>query len=350
VVLIAALRDLQWRRRRFIIAVIGTGVVFAMTLVITGLANGFDVQANDTVDSMGIDQWVIPDGAAGPFLGQAPFPASLAADVAASDGVTSAVPQVFAGTTMKKGDTDLQVNVFGAPRDGPGMPEVDEGRRPEAADEIAVSSVTGKHVGDTVELGAQKLDVVGEVGNSTALAGLANVFLTVEGAQAVAFAGQQLASSVAVLGHLRSAPDGYRVVGAQGATDDLLRPLNASHAAISFVAVLLWLVAALIVGSVIYLSALERVRDFAVFKAVGVSSRAIMAGLAFQAVIVALVAAILGGLLSFVLAPVFPLKVAVPGSALALLPVIGIVVGLLASLAGLRRAVAVDPALAFGGP
>ena len=30
--LIAALRDLQWRRRRFIIAIIGTGVVFAMTL------------------------------------------------------------------------------------------------------------------------------------------------------------------------------------------------------------------------------------------------------------------------------------------------------------------------------
>ncbi|HEY2448928.1 MAG TPA: glutamine ABC transporter permease, partial [Mycobacterium sp.] len=39
--LITALRDLQWRRRRFVIAIIGTGVVFAMTLVLTGLANGF---------------------------------------------------------------------------------------------------------------------------------------------------------------------------------------------------------------------------------------------------------------------------------------------------------------------
>ena len=38
--LMAALRDLQWRRRRFIIAILGTAVVFAMTLVLTGLAKG----------------------------------------------------------------------------------------------------------------------------------------------------------------------------------------------------------------------------------------------------------------------------------------------------------------------
>ena len=63
---------------------------------------------------------------------------------------------------------------------------------------------------------------------------------------------------------------------------------------ITIVAVLLWVVAALIVGSVIYLSALERLRDFAVFKAIGVPTRNIAAGLAMQAVIVALLAALVG--------------------------------------------------------
>ena len=38
--LIAALRDMQWRRRRLVIAIISTGLVFAMTLVLTGLTNG----------------------------------------------------------------------------------------------------------------------------------------------------------------------------------------------------------------------------------------------------------------------------------------------------------------------
>jgi putative ABC transport system permease protein len=36
--------------------------------------------------------------------------------------------------------------------------------------------------------------------------------------------------------------------------------------------------------------------------------------------------------------------------AFVLLPVIAVVIGLLASVAGLRRAITVDPALAFGGP
>ena len=114
-------------------------------------------------------------------------------------------------------------------------------------------------------------------------------------------------------------------------------------------AVLLWVVAALIVGSVIYLSALERTRDFAVLKAVGVVDASVLAGLCLQAVIVAVVAAVLGGLLSLVLGPLFPMRVVVPTSAFLLLPVIGVLIGLLASAAGMRRAVTIDPALAFGG-
>ena len=52
--LIAALRDMQWRKRRFAIAILSTSIIFAMTLVLTGLANGFRVEAQKTVDSLGV--------------------------------------------------------------------------------------------------------------------------------------------------------------------------------------------------------------------------------------------------------------------------------------------------------
>jgi hypothetical protein len=42
--LFAALRDMQWRKRRLIIAVVSTGLIFGMTLVMTGLMNGFRVE------------------------------------------------------------------------------------------------------------------------------------------------------------------------------------------------------------------------------------------------------------------------------------------------------------------
>jgi putative ABC transport system permease protein len=126
--------------------------------------------------------------------------------------------------------------------------------------------------------------------------------------------------------------------------------MKVAGSAITMVAVLLWIVAVLIVGSVVYLSALERMRDFAVFKAIGVPTRSVLAGLALQAIVVALLAAAVGVILTQVLAPLFPMTVAVPMSAYLTLPAIAVAIGLLASVAGLRRAMAVDPALAFGGP
>jgi len=344
-VLIAALRDLQWRRRRFIIAILGTGVVFAMTLVLTGVSNGFRVEARQTVESLGIDTFVMKSGATGPFLGASPFAAEQVGVVAKVTGVTDAVGLVYSPTTAKDGTSTRNVNLFGAP-----APPVAKGQPPSGPGEIAVSSTLGRDVGDDLEVGSKTLRIVGIVDNSTALVNQPNVFVTVAGAQQVAFSGQPLISSIGLRGTPARLPDGYRAVGRDGAVDDLLRPLKPAYQTLTIIAVLLWIVAALIVGSMIYLSALERTRDFAVFKAVGVSTRSVLGGMALQAVLVAIVAAALGAVLSVALAPLFPMRVVVPVSAFLLLPAVAIVIGLLASVAGLRRAVTVDPALAFGGP
>jgi putative ABC transport system permease protein len=349
-VLTAALRDLQWRKRRFVIAIIGTGLVFAMTLVLTGLANGFRVEAEHTVDSLGLDSYLVKSGAAGPFIGSAPFAPTELPKAARLPGVTVAVPMVYGSTTIPDRGSSRNVNVFGAPERGPGMPPVSQGRVPANPAEIAVSSTMGRSVGQDLEIGSRTMRIVGIVDNSTLLARQANVFLTVPGAQQLLFSGQPLISSIGIRGNPAQALDGYRVVDRAGAVDDLVRPLKGARTSIYMMAWLLWVVAALIVGSMIYVSALERVRDFAVFKAVGVATRSILAGLAVQAVVVALLAALLGGIVSVLLGPLFPMRVDIPTAAFVLLPVIAVAIGLLASVAGLRRAVTVDPAMAFGGP
>ena len=344
--LIAALRDLQWRKRRFVIAIVGTGLVFAMTLVLTGLAYGFKVEATRTVDSLGLDGFLVKTGATGPFLGSSAFPATKL-QVA---GVDIAVPLVYGSATTPDGDSARSVNVFGAPERGPGIPAMERGRPPTEPHEAAVSSTMHRSIGETVEVGSRNLQVVGIVDDSTALAGQPNVFLTVTGAQKLLFSGQSLISSIGVKGIPERAPSGFKLVDRAGAIDDLLRALTGARQAMTLMAGLLWVVAALIVGSMIYMSALERTRDFAVFKAVGVPTRSILSGLAMQAVIVAVLAALLGGVLSVLLGPLFPMRVDIPRAAFMLLPVVAITIGVLASLAGLRRAVTVDPALAFGGP
>ncbi len=344
--LIAALRDLQWRKRRFVIAIVGTGLVFAMTLVLTGLANGFRVEATRTVDSLGLDGFLVPSGAFGPFLGSSAFPATNLQ----IPGAETAVPLVYGSASMPENGSAQSVNIFGAPEKGPGMPPMEKGRPPAAAHEAAVSSTMHKEIGSTVELGSRNLQIVGIVDDSTALSGQPNAFLTVEGAQKLLFSGQKLVSSIGLKGMPERAPSGFKLVTRDGGIEDLLRALDGARKAIALMAGLLWVVAASIVGSMIYMSAVERTRDFAVFKAVGVPTRSIMAGLAMQAVIVAVLAAVVGGVLSVLLGPLFPMRCDIPRAAFLLLPVVAVTIGVLASLASLRRAVTVDPALAFGGP
>lgn len=348
--LITAVRDLQWRQRRFVIAIVGTGMVFALTLILTGLTHGFRVEDQRVVNLIGIDNFLIKEGAVGPFMGSSTFPETETKVVAKLAGVESAVPLVYANAILRDRSSPQNVNVYGVPNEGPGAVPVTAGRLAENADEAAVSTTLGRSIDDDIELGGAKLKIVGLVGKSTTLAGQPNAFLTVGGVQRVVFAKQPVISSIGLRGVPDNPPEGFRVVDRNAAIDDMVRPLNGAQVALSYMAVLLWGVAALIVGSLVYLSALERTRDFAVFKALGVNTRSVLAGLVLQAVLIAVVAAVLGGVLAVALGPLFPMLVAVTPSSFMLLIVTAVLIGLVASLAGLRHAVTVDPVLAFGGP
>ena len=74
-----------------------------------------------------------------------------------------------------------------------------------------------------------------------------------------------------------------------------------------------------------------------------------MRGLLLQASVLALCAAVIAAGIALVLAPTFPFAVEIPTAAYIQLLSIAVIVGGIASLAGLRRIVRIDPALAFGG-
>ena len=65
-------------------------------------------------------------------------------------------------------------------------------------------------------------------------------------------------------------------------------------------------VAVVIVGAVLYLAALERVRDFAIFKATGSSNLDLMVGLGLQAALVGAVAGVTSIGLAHLMKPIYP--------------------------------------------
>jgi hypothetical protein len=110
-------RDLGWRWRRFLIAFLATGLVFALALLMTGIKTGLDEEPGRAVSSFHADAWIVPRGVSAPFVGPAPFRASVVDSVRATPGVRRADPVVLLGGTVGA----RNVNVIGVLSGGVGV-------------------------------------------------------------------------------------------------------------------------------------------------------------------------------------------------------------------------------------
>ncbi len=330
------------------IAVIATGLVFGMSLLMAGTEFTLYEDGRRIVGSFGADAWVVDEGTSGPFTTAAPIPANAAQRVAVQPGARAAEPVVISRSTIER-ETPQDVNVIGYRTGSFFAVQPSEGqalrRRGQAIADVAL----GVEVGETITVGGRELQVVGLAEGVTWYFGTPTVFTTLRDAQALTFRGQPLAMGVATLGRPNTLPDGLRALDNAQVVRDLERPLKSSTDTIALLNLLLWIVATGIVGSMVYLSALERARDFAVFKATGATNPSLLAGLLLQAAVLAAASAIVAVIVAWLLVPFFPFTVQIPVALYVRLAVIVTVVGMLASLAGLRQAVKVPPALAFGG-
>jgi putative ABC transport system permease protein len=240
------------------------------------------------------------------------------------------------------------VVLFGVEPGAVGAPTPDDGAPLTGADQAVVDQSLGLELGETLAIGGAFLTVVGLFDSATLLGGQPTAFVAMQDLQELAYTGAPVISAIAVRGDPQGAPPGLQVQSEADARADLLRPIAPAKDTITLLSVLLWVVAGCIIGSVIYLSALERVRDFAVFKAIGVSTSWVLAGLVMQAVVLSLAASVTAIGVAWLLAPAVSIPVKLPVGIVLFAPVTAVVVSAIASLAGVRRAVKVDPALAFG--
>ena len=345
---IVAFRDLEARRRRVAIGVVATAMVFAITLLLAGVSAAMKNEIRRTVGSVRVDTWVVPKGVTGPFTSWRTMAATRTADVASAPGVTVASPvALFRQTTRTPAVKD--VNVIGYEPGHLGAPPIASGRALAQDGEIVVDRALGKHLGDVVTLTGKPFHVVGITHGITYFAGIPATFLTLHDAQRLVYEGAPFATAIVTRGVPKQLPADLTAIDNSQVRSDMARPIRQAASTIGFLNILLWIIAAGIIGAILYMSALERIRDFAVMKATGASNRFVTSILGTQAIVLAIAAALIALLMSLALQPLVPMSVEVPTSAYSLLFIIAIVVGLVASIAGLRRVVSVDPALAFGG-
>ena len=344
------LYDLRFRLRQFLIAVLGAALVFAIGMLNAGLANSFHAEVQRLTSDVGADRWIVPAGSTGPLTSFSSMSPGDLARVQDTPGVTRADPLVVViNEAVHTSDRVAQCAVIGFVPGGLGDAVPQKGRAPRSAGEAVVDTRLKVKMGQRFTIAGVQFHVVGLTHRRTVNAGVPVVSMTIGDAQQIAFQGQDYASTIVTKGVPSGlSPDLRSLTNAQ-VRSDTLRPLHSAIASLTNSMEMMWVIAAVIVAALLYVSALERVRDFAVLKAIGSSNRAIFAGVALQSIVVTLVAAGVAAAVANLMKPLFPLPVSIPTWAFLILPALAIGVGVLSSLVALRRAVSVDPSLAFAG-
>ena len=203
-------------------------------------------------------------------------------------------------------------------------------------------------IGDTVVIGTGEFVVVGMTEKATFDLANAAVFMSKDDLDQVFFGGDDLITTIAMVGEPSSVPDGLEVQTRDQVFDDLLVKAEDAKRSIDAFTITLWVLAVVIVGAILYLAALERIRDFAIFKATGASNLDLVLGLTLQAVILGAISGVAAIGLAHVLLPIYPGLLSLPAADVWVAVPVAIVIAALSSVVGVRRAISVDPSQAFG--
>jgi putative ABC transport system permease protein len=344
---LVALRDLQWGRRRFAVAVTATALVFAVGLLMSGVSASFNNEIHRTLGAIGADGWLVRADSFGPFTGPATMRAARADAVRRLPGVRRADPiAVLRASTQtpKRGS----VNLLGVVPGGVGSPRGAQARLLEQPRIAIADASLGLKVGDRIDLSGSDFRVGALTRGRTYFAGIPTVIVSLQEAQRLALGGRPLATAIVIKGRPAATPRGFALLDNHDVVADLGRPVAHAEQTMRIIRMLLWIVGAGIIGAIVYLAVLERMREFAALKAIGVSTRHVMSALAMQAALLSLLSALLAAGMEKAIAPTVAMSVEVSLFAFCSMPVVAVTAGLLASAMAVRRALRVDPALAFG--
>ena len=340
-----ASRDFAFNGRRYLISLVAAGLVMGIALLLSGIKSGLENEITRTINSFHASTWLVARGSRGPFTSPVSFPNSLLAEARSLPGVRRADPVLLAPVTTTTPRL-RNVHIVGVAPGGLGTP-AGVAHLLAAGDAVPDASL-GLHVGDTLRLNGVPFRVGGVTHGKSYFAGIPSIELSLASAQRLVFGGRDVATLVVTQGTPHTQPRNLTVIYRPQVKKDLELPVAQATKTIVLIRTLLWLFTAAIIGAVIYLAVQERIREFAVFKAVGISTRTLTVSLALQAVALALGGAVLAVGFELLLAPQAGTSVEVSAGSYATLFVLACLVGVLASLLALRRAVAVDPATAFG--
>jgi putative ABC transport system permease protein len=393
-----AIRDVRHRLGRFLLTALGLGLLLGTVMAMGGIYRGLVEDALALVRMSGADLWVVQKDTNGPFAETSRLPEDVARAIRAVPGVRDASPVAFQTLQLRVGAKPFRVQLVGHRPGAMGAPAAVAAGRPmvQGRYEMLIDRRAGVSLDTDIRIGRQVFTVVGLTDGIVSSAGDPAVFVSLRDAQEIQFlkaneavrnerarlqAGLAATPAVAdvpaaILApivqdtHLANAVlvrlepwadpgdvaarigrwNHYRAM-TTGEQEDLLTKsvIERNRQQILLFRIILLSVSTVVIALVVFTMTMEKTRDIATLKIIGAPDRKIAGLILQQALALGVVGYALGGVLISLTQQYFPRRVAIlPFDQYVLFGIV-LVICVLASLFGIRRALRVNPTLALGG-
>ena len=377
------IKDLYYRRTRAVMTTVGIVVLITLILLLGGIMNGMKIQVQQYILSTGANLWISAEGSGGAFTGFSLLVPEYLVFIDHTSGIkrNSVSPLIFAqsrpvinGKATKAIVVGYQLEKLGGPRRT--LPN--EGRmfspsqyadyRPEdlpPAEVVIDEKMRAPNgekipIGGKIYIGGKELKVVGRTQSLMFVLDTPLLFMDWRTAQDVLLRNSlHVNMMIAATETNQPAEPLVDLLDQNGMIEaktlaQTLDSITETYVdepmkAVQFLRVMLWLSAGLIVTMITYVTTLEKTREIGTLKAIGASNSYVVMLILKQVILISLFGVVLGVSLAFLAAAVAPIFVKVNLLEAIIVAAISFVVCCSGGYLAARKALEVDPMIAFRG-
>jgi len=378
-----AAKDISHSLSKFIITAAGVGMLLGIVLIMLGVYRGMINDATTLIDDIAADIWIVQEDTLGPFAEPSRLQEDLKNSLRSLNGIALTSAMTFQNLQLPHQDGKT-TRVFAIGYDPLGkMNPLNPKRIIEghglARDhyEIVVSKKTGFDLHEKILLGRDLYTVVGITEKTVSSGGDLLVYLSLKDAQKLQFLSSNAQIRVdrargmnGVNSHMVNAIVAtvkaghtpkevasqikrwkHKGVYTNEAQKEILTGnlIKMASKQIGMFTVILLVVSIVIIGMIIYNMTVEKIKEIAVMKLIGIPNAVIIKMIVQETLLLGVLAFISGVSFSHLIYTKFPKNVVLlPEDAVRLFVVI-LIASLLASLFGAKKAIDADPTSAIGG-
>ena len=377
-----AQKEIKHTLGKFIVTAAGVGMLLGIVMIMIGVYRGMIIDAQVLLNDLDVDLWVVQENTLGPFAEASRVHEDLKDTIHVIQGVKSAEGITFQNLQLPLKSEMVRVFAVGFNPFGdidPINPNKLIGGRglKRSHYEMVVTDKTGFKLGDKIPLGRDIYTVVGVTHGTVSSGGDPLVYISLKDAQELQFLysnarirndrarGINSLNSHMVNAVVARVQSGYDVnavaqdirrwkhnsvyTAEQEKTILTKNLIKMASKQIGMFTVILVIVSTIIIALIIYTMTLEKMKEIAIMKLIGIPNSMIIKMIVQETVLMGVLAFIAGSIFSHLIYSKFPKRVVLETPDAFGLFVVIIIASVLASFVGVRKVIAADPSEAIGG-